>query len=76
VEGGCDNSYGIHVAQLAGLPLKVISRAKEILSNLEANELTPNAMPRLAISPSHATKHTKTPQLDLFEKEEKNSAKN
>jgi DNA mismatch repair protein MutS len=71
VEGGCDNSYGIHVAQLAGLPSKVISRAKEILSNLEANELTPNAMPRLAISSSHTAKQSKTPQLDLFEREEK-----
>ena len=33
--GGADKSYGIHVAQLAGLPSKVIQRAKEVLADLE-----------------------------------------
>ena len=33
--GGTDKSYGIHVAQLAGLPRSVIHRAEEVLSNLE-----------------------------------------
>jgi len=35
VPGGADRSYGIHVAQLAGLPKPVIRRAEEILRNLE-----------------------------------------
>lgn len=35
VEGGTDDSYGIEVAKLAGLPPKVISRAKEELKELE-----------------------------------------
>lgn len=35
VEGGADESYGIEVAKLAGLPDEVISRAKEILLGLE-----------------------------------------
>jgi len=35
VEGGTDRSYGIHVAQLAGLPAQVIERAREILLTLE-----------------------------------------
>lgn len=35
VEGGADQSYGIEVAKLAGLPKQVIDRAKEILSSLE-----------------------------------------
>ena len=35
VEGGADQSYGIEVAKLAGLPTQVIDRAKEILSSLE-----------------------------------------
>ena len=48
IPGGTDNSYGIHVAQMAGLPRSVIERAREILSNLEANELSPNRMPKLA----------------------------
>lgn len=35
VPGAADRSYGIHVARLAGLPLSVIERAKEILADLE-----------------------------------------
>ncbi|MFN3742834.1 MAG: DNA mismatch repair protein MutS [Anaerolineales bacterium] len=35
VPGGTDKSYGIHVAQLAGLPQPVIQRANQILSELE-----------------------------------------
>ena len=35
VEGGADQSYGIEVAKLAGLPTDVIERAKEILDSLE-----------------------------------------
>jgi DNA mismatch repair protein MutS len=35
VPGGTDRSYGIHVGQLAGLPSPVISRAREILKELE-----------------------------------------
>lgn len=37
VEGGADESYGIEVAKLAGLPEGVINRAKEILAHLEGN---------------------------------------
>jgi DNA mismatch repair protein MutS len=35
IRGGTDRSYGIHVAQLAGLPQSIISRAYEILKQLE-----------------------------------------
>lgn len=35
VPGGTDRSYGIHVAQLAGLPRAVIVRAREVLADLE-----------------------------------------
>ena len=38
VPGGADQSYGIEVAGLAGLPPKVIRRAREILAELEANQ--------------------------------------
>jgi len=37
VPGGADKSYGIHVAQLAGLPRSVIHRAEEVLTTLEDN---------------------------------------
>ena len=39
--GRADHSYGIQVAQMAGLPAFVTNRAKEILKNLESKELTP-----------------------------------
>lgn len=35
IRGGADQSYGIEVAKLAGLPNEVINRAKEILSRIE-----------------------------------------
>lgn len=41
VPGGADRSYGIHVAQLAGLPKPVINRANEILRSLEASGAQP-----------------------------------
>ncbi|MFW5940682.1 MAG: DNA mismatch repair protein MutS [Chloroflexota bacterium] len=47
VPGGADRSYGIHVAQLAGLPRDVVSRAKEILANLEQQA------PTSSVTPSH-----------------------
>ncbi len=46
--GGSSRSYGIQVAKLAGVPQEVISRAKEILKNLESGELTESGMPRIA----------------------------
>jgi DNA mismatch repair protein MutS len=39
VAGGASRSYGIEVAKLAGLPAEVLSRAREILRNLEALEV-------------------------------------
>ncbi|MFP6606555.1 MAG: DNA mismatch repair protein MutS [Myxococcota bacterium] len=48
VAGGASRSYGIQVARLAGLPDAVIERSREILRNLEADELTPEGLPRLA----------------------------
>jgi len=35
VPGGADKSYGIHVAQLAGIPRQVVRRAEEVLEELE-----------------------------------------
>ena len=42
--GAADQSYGIQVARLAGVPQKVISRAKQILRNLEEHELSPQGL--------------------------------
>ena len=41
VPGGADQSYGIEVASLAGLPPKLIRRAREILQELENQEAAP-----------------------------------
>jgi DNA mismatch repair protein MutS len=48
VPGPSDQSYGIHVAKLAGIPRDVIDRAREILFNLEKQELDEAGTPRLA----------------------------
>src|SRR3972149_6437300 len=37
IPGGADRSYGIHVAQMAGLPKPAINRAQEILASLESS---------------------------------------
>lgn len=47
-EGASSRSYGIQVARLAGLPPSVVERAKEILKNLEGEELDDKGRPRLA----------------------------
>jgi DNA mismatch repair protein MutS len=50
VPGGTSRSYGIQVARIAGLPEEVIERAKEILINLEGEELDDVGRPRFAHS--------------------------
>ncbi len=40
VAGGADKSYGIHVAKLAGLPAAAITRAQEVLAQLEQPDST------------------------------------
>jgi DNA mismatch repair protein MutS len=56
VAGGADRSYGIHVAQLAGLPAPVIQRANEIMAELEktsgrAVKIDPQAAQQAALFP-------------------------
>jgi DNA mismatch repair protein MutS len=66
VEGGSNRSYGIQVARLAGLPQKVIDRAKEILSNLEKGELDAMGMPKIATTKMKASKPKPPLQPSLF----------
>jgi len=69
--GAADKSYGIQVARLAGLPIGIVDRAKEILANLEASELNAQGKPRLAEAKVFRTKPKRTeepkPQLNLFD---------
>jgi DNA mismatch repair protein MutS len=48
VPGSASKSYGIEVARLAGLPRNVVERAREILTNLEQNELDLTGKPKFA----------------------------
>jgi len=66
VEGGTNRSYGIQVARLAGLPQKVIDRAKEILSNLEKGELDAMGMPKIATTKIPTSKPKPPLQPSLF----------
>jgi DNA mismatch repair protein MutS len=63
VPGPSDQSYGIHVAKLAGIPRDVIDRAREILFNLEKQELDEAGLPRLAY---RTRKNHDRSQLMLF----------
>ncbi|MEK6302043.1 MAG: DNA mismatch repair protein MutS [Acidobacteriota bacterium] len=64
VEGSASKSYGIEVGRLAGLPRTVTDRAREILLNLEANELDVTGRPKLA---RHLPSRKNAPQPTLFE---------
>jgi DNA mismatch repair protein MutS len=44
--GSADKSYGIHVAQLAGVPEEVLGRAREVLGELESHPMSPRERPR------------------------------
>lgn len=62
--GGADHSYGIQVAQMAGLPDFVTKRAKEILQNLEGKELTPMEIKKARLA---KMKSKDEMQLSFFE---------
>jgi DNA mismatch repair protein MutS len=70
VEGGTDKSYGIQVARLAGVPKTILTRAKEILGNLEQSELTPEGTvrqsPRRQQDRDRLRQLAPPPQMDLF----------
>ena len=49
--GTAEKSFGIHVGAMAGLPPEVVSRAAQILKNLEANEIDVNAKEKVVRRP-------------------------
>ncbi len=67
VPGTADRSYGIQVAELAGLPRDVIVRAREVLSNLEKQELDVQGAPVLA---RHGGESAGNGQILLFSSDE------
>lgn len=56
--GGADRSYGVHVAQLAGMPRPVVERARELLQQLEADSRD--------FRPERAGKSAGPVQMDMF----------
>lgn len=65
VPGGASKSYGIHVAQMAGVPLPVIQRAYEILSDLDSGEISVRSDEIREPLPTFDTH-----QMSLFDKQE------
>ncbi len=66
VPGGASKSYGIHVAQMAGVPLPVIQRANEILSDLDSGEISVRSD-----EISESTPTFDSHQMSLFDKQER-----
>ena len=64
-EGGSEHSFGIHVAQLAGMPNKIVLRANEILHFLEKDRRKNNDGKKLADLPKENF------QMSLFEADPK-----
>ena len=70
IAGGADRSYGIHVAQLAGLPAPVIQRANEIMAELEktsgrAVKIHPQAAQQAALFPETSPLLDELKDLDI-----------
>jgi DNA mismatch repair protein MutS len=61
VPGGCDESYGLHVARLAGVPAEVVNRSAEILDELQSGFDRKRRADRLGKSRTR-----RDPQLSLF----------
>ncbi len=63
VPGGADQSYGVHVAQLAGLPRPVVERARELLHQLEeqSSDFEPTAKKRKQKNPDQLTMFDEAP---------------
>ena len=64
VRGASDNSYGIEVARMAGMPVEVIVRAREILAGMEKREV------EVPVSRPVAPPSLQARQISLFEEEE------
>lgn len=65
VPGGADRSYGVHVAELAGVPRGLTRRAREILTDLEQRALTEGGKGRRRAMATPALDHGAL-QLTLF----------
>lgn len=60
-EGGSEHSFGIHVAQMAGMPNPIVLRAAEIMTHLEKDKEMPNPTDKMKSIPKNNF------QLSMFE---------
>ena len=73
VPGGADRSYGIHVAEMAGLPAELLARARLLLAELESGAQSRNSAPaavsanEVAVQPSLLTALEQEPSPLLTE---------
>ncbi len=72
IPGGCDRSYGIQVARLAGLPGEVLGKAKELLRNLEANEDIAKTKREVAAARKKNETDNSSVQLQIFDEQSTN----
>lgn len=81
VPGGSEHSFGIHVAQMAGLPKEIIHRAKEILHKMESHHLTSKDGQAQPASKKNKTSHIQKRnngnalQLQIFDIKDENALK-
>ena len=69
IPGTCASSFGIHVAQMAGMPIEVISRANTLLRELESKTLDQKQHIDQSINNSH--KNSQQFQMQLFDESNK-----
>lgn len=62
IEQGATQSFGIHVAKLAGLPSEILNRSSQILAQLEDDQTT-NQLPEIIASKSQLDMFSATPQI-------------
>ena len=60
-KGGSEHSFGIHVAQMAGMPNQVVIRAAEIMQHLEKDKIRNNESEKMKSIPKNNY------QMTLFE---------
>jgi DNA mismatch repair protein MutS len=74
--GGCEHSFGIHVAQMAGMPFSIIARANEILHELEQKSISKETKTQKEISNTLSALTTASSyQMSIFETNDPSMAK-
>ncbi|WHH59556.1 DNA mismatch repair protein MutS [Petroclostridium sp. X23] len=66
IRGGADDSYGIEVAKLAGVPDDVINRAKQILKTLEDADVNRGSLVQVKSKPQKKNNAVQEDQMGMF----------